>query len=112
MPPPPGVERIDVETAQQMCEAVLTQFAWCDLLVMCAAVADWRPAAVHPGKLKKHDGEHPLRLVRTPDILRAVAADKGARYVVGFAAEVRKTRTPVPQENCTINNSMPSLPMM
>lgn len=89
LPTPPRVARIDVETAQEMCEAVLAQFAWCEVLIMAAAVADWRPARVHPGKLKKHDGERRLRLVRTPDILQAVAPDKGSRYLVGFAAEDR-----------------------
>lgn len=84
---PRGVDRIDVETAQQMYDAVRGHFAWCEVLVMTAAVADWRPAERIAGKLKKHDGERHLHLVRTPDILRTVGSDKGGKYLVGFAAE-------------------------
>jgi phosphopantothenoylcysteine decarboxylase/phosphopantothenate--cysteine ligase len=66
---------------------VREQFSWCEVLIMTAAVADWRPAEPIAGKLKKHDGERRLRLVRTPDILRTVSPGKGERYLVGFAAE-------------------------
>lgn len=84
---PAGVERIDVETARQMADAVSLALP-ADIAVMVAAVADWRvdPAA---GKLKKGDGGPPaLALTENPDILAMVA--KGADrpgLVVGFAAE-------------------------
>ncbi|WP_448658848.1 bifunctional phosphopantothenoylcysteine decarboxylase/phosphopantothenate--cysteine ligase CoaBC [Sphingomonas sp. CJ99] len=84
---PPGVQRIDVETARQMADAVSLALP-ADIAVMVAAVADWRvdPA---PGKLKKGDGGPPtLALAENPDILAMVAgrADRPG-LVVGFAAE-------------------------
>jgi phosphopantothenoylcysteine decarboxylase/phosphopantothenate--cysteine ligase len=89
---PPGVTRVDVETAEQMlaaCEAALPA----DVAVFVAAVADWRPETAAAVKLKKRRGEPaPLRLVENPDILAAVA--KGPRrpaLVVGFAAETNDT---------------------
>jgi phosphopantothenoylcysteine decarboxylase/phosphopantothenate--cysteine ligase len=83
---PAGVERIDVETAEQMAEAVMAALP-CDAAVMVAAVADWR---VEPstGKLKKGDGPPKLKFIATRDILAEVAAhEQRPRLVVGFAAE-------------------------
>jgi phosphopantothenoylcysteine decarboxylase/phosphopantothenate--cysteine ligase len=54
---------------------------------MAAAVSDYRPASVAPGKVKKTDGPVVLELVRTPDILQALGKQKGRRILVGFAAE-------------------------
>jgi len=84
---PPGVERIDVITAEEMHQAVASHFKWCKVLLMVAAVSDWRPATVSPKKLKKHNEEESLRLVRTRDVLSSIKARKGERIVVGFAAE-------------------------
>lgn len=88
-PTPPGVRRVDVETAREMlaaCEAALPA----DVAVCVAAVADWRPAEVAAGKTKKTPGAPPpeIRLVENPDILATLsrAADR-PRLVVGFAAE-------------------------
>ena len=86
---PPGVDRIAVETAQEMlaaCQAALPA----DAAVCVAAVSDWRPDAVFGVKLKKDaDGPPALRLVENPDILATLAAAGPARprLVVGFAAE-------------------------
>jgi len=86
---PPGVERVEVTTAAEMCAAVLEHFSGATALVMAAAVADWRPKAFSPEKIKK--GEHKsllLELERTPDILAAVAPrKKPGQLVIGFAAE-------------------------
>lgn len=86
---PRGVERIDVRSAAQMRDAVL-QALPADLYIGAAAVADYTPRVVAPGKLKKiPDGDTlTLELVRTPDILAEVAA-RALRpgCVVGFAAE-------------------------
>jgi phosphopantothenoylcysteine decarboxylase/phosphopantothenate--cysteine ligase len=86
---PPGVERVEVTTAAEMCAAVLEHFSGATALVMAAAVADWRPKAFSPEKIKK--GEHKsllLELERTPDILAAVAPrKKPEQLVIGFAAE-------------------------
>ena len=84
---PHGIERIDVVTAEEMYQAVVSNFEWCKVLVMVAAVSDWRPATVYPKKLKKHSQEQSLHLVRTRDILRSIMARKAGRIVVGFAAE-------------------------
>jgi len=87
LPTPKGCERIDVETANQMCDAVLKQLEAATIVVMAAAVADYRPLRKAGRKLKKRDGPPRISLVETPDILRAVGERKGDRIVVGFAAE-------------------------
>jgi len=90
-PTPPGVERIDVESARDMLEAVRARLADSDVVVKAAAVADFRPAAVADRKIKKEslaDGAGlSLQLVRNPDILSEVSRARGDRIVVGFAAE-------------------------
>ncbi|USE80709.1 bifunctional phosphopantothenoylcysteine decarboxylase/phosphopantothenate--cysteine ligase CoaBC [Cupriavidus gilardii] len=89
LPTPRGVARIDVQSAQQMHDAVLSQLRGTDVFVAVAAVADWRPAEVSEQKLKKaNDTDTPtLRFVQNPDILATVAARADAPYCVGFAAE-------------------------
>ena len=84
---PDGVRRLDVMTADEMCEAVIANVSACDVLIMAAAVADWRPAQVQTQKMKKHDGTQSLELSRTRDILMTVKPLKGQRLYVGFAAE-------------------------
>jgi phosphopantothenoylcysteine decarboxylase/phosphopantothenate--cysteine ligase len=87
--PPPGVRRVDVETAQEMLAAAKAALP-ADAAVCVAAVADWRPDAVFGVKLKKgKEGPPTLRLVENPDILAALAASgpERPRLVVGFAAE-------------------------
>lgn len=86
---PVGVSTIHVETAQEMLAAVEAALP-ADVFVSVAAVADWRPAAPAPEKLKKGSGTTPaLTLVETPDILAKIAARPSGRpaLVVGFAAE-------------------------
>ena len=86
LPTPAGVERIDVETAEQMADAVIAALP-CDAAVLVAAVADWR---VEPSarKLKKSDGPPQLRFVATRDILAELAGHPHRpRLLVGFAAE-------------------------
>jgi phosphopantothenoylcysteine decarboxylase/phosphopantothenate--cysteine ligase len=87
IPAPAGARLVRVESAENMREAVRAHLAWCQALVMCAAVADFRPAKVNPIKIKKLGAEPVLRLVRTPDILAAASAHKRGRILVGFAAE-------------------------
>jgi phosphopantothenoylcysteine decarboxylase/phosphopantothenate--cysteine ligase len=84
---PPGVTRVDVETASQMQAAVAERVAGCDLFVATAAVADYRPANVATEKIKKASADIEVRMVRNPDILAEVAARPGAPFTVGFAAE-------------------------
>ena len=87
LPTPHGVRRRDVTTAEEMRQAIEAEFEACTLLFMAAAVADYRPSQVAPQKLKKKPGPMQLDLTRTVDILGTLAPRKGARFIVGFAAE-------------------------
>ena len=87
LPVPPGVERVDVLSAEEMYEAAVKAFAAADGAVMCAAVADYTPAEVSDKKLKKGDGELFIRLRRTRDIAAELGARKEGRLLVGFALE-------------------------
>ncbi|MFD5327002.1 bifunctional phosphopantothenoylcysteine decarboxylase/phosphopantothenate--cysteine ligase CoaBC [Streptomyces sp. NPDC127092] len=91
LPDPAGVDVVRVGTAVQLREAVLKAAADADAVVMAAAVADFRPAAYAPGKIKKADdgGAPTVELVRNPDILAEISADRAlpGQVVVGFAAE-------------------------
>lgn len=91
LPDPSGADIVRVGTAVQLREAVLKAAADADVVVMAAAVADFRPAEYVTGKIKKKDGQEPapLTLVRNPDILAEAAADRATpgQVVVGFAAE-------------------------
>jgi phosphopantothenoylcysteine decarboxylase/phosphopantothenate--cysteine ligase len=70
-----------------MCDAVSANLSAASALIMCAAVADWRPATISPRKLKKKQGLPILKLEPTPDILKTIAPRKGKKIFVGFAAE-------------------------
>jgi phosphopantothenoylcysteine decarboxylase/phosphopantothenate--cysteine ligase len=88
LPAPPGIEVVEVETAAEMAEAVLSRAEAADLVVMAAAVADYRPEVVAPSKLHKSDGVPEIRLVPTLDILAELGRRRRAGQVlVGFAAE-------------------------
>jgi phosphopantothenoylcysteine decarboxylase/phosphopantothenate--cysteine ligase len=87
-PAPYGARLVAVETAAEMCEAVLQALPETEVLLMAAAVADYRPARVAPGKIKKDERGLALELERTVDILAQVATRRRAdQVVVGFAAE-------------------------
>lgn len=91
--PPAGVELVRVESALELREAALKAAADSDVVIMAAAVADFRPAEVSDTKIKKVDGEDApvVRLIRNPDILHELVerrnADGGQQLIVGFAAE-------------------------
>ncbi|MFO1350754.1 MAG: bifunctional phosphopantothenoylcysteine decarboxylase/phosphopantothenate--cysteine ligase CoaBC [Gammaproteobacteria bacterium] len=87
---PAGVERIAVESAQDMHAAVMARAANAQVFIAVAAVADYRVAAVAPHKLKKNSESMTLDLVRNPDILGAVAALDRRPFCVGFAAETEQ----------------------
>ena len=88
---PANVKRIDVESAQQMYDAVMQHVNEQDIFIGCAAVADYRAATAAEQKLKKTSAEQTLQLtlVQNPDILACVAALDVRPYVVGFAAETQ-----------------------
>ena len=86
--PPAGLAALDrVVSARDMLAALRHRLAWCDALVMTAAVADFRPARRAPRKIRKGAMPESLRLVRNPDILSSLRPRKGARIFCGFAAE-------------------------
>ena len=87
LPTPRGVTRIDVETAQQMHEAVLDQLPEAEVFIATAAVADYRTAEVADAKIKKSAERQQLELVRNTDILADVAHRYPEVFTVGFAAE-------------------------
>ena len=85
---PAGVRRVDVESAAQMHDAMLSAFADADAAICSAAVADYTPAAPADHKLKKsRERLEAIELTETADILADLCAVKGGRVVVGFAAE-------------------------
>jgi phosphopantothenoylcysteine decarboxylase/phosphopantothenate--cysteine ligase len=89
LPRPAGVTWHEVATAAQLAEACEREFPACDVLLMAAAVADFRPTEPANGKLKKSGREHlRLELEATPDVLKALAAERRpGQTLVGFAAE-------------------------
>lgn len=86
--PPRGVQVLRVTTADEMLAAVKKNISWCELLVMAAAVADWRPKRPAKSKRKKRAGPPRIAWEATPDILAILAPRKKAAQVFcGFAAE-------------------------
>ncbi len=93
LPTPRGVQRIDVQSARQMFDAVMPLASHQQAFIATAAVADWRPAQAHVHKLKKAEGgatAPTLAMAENPDILAAVAKLPKPPYCVGFAAESEK----------------------
>ncbi|NEC14353.1 bifunctional phosphopantothenoylcysteine decarboxylase/phosphopantothenate--cysteine ligase CoaBC [Streptomyces sp. SID8014] len=91
LPDPAGVDVVHVTTARELRDAARQVAGTADVIAMAAAVADFRPAAYATGKIKKREGEEPepVALVRNPDILAELAADRArpGQLIVGFAAE-------------------------
>ena len=85
--PPERTHITLVETASEMLDAVQQNIQWCDVLIMAAAVADWRPAKLSVNKLKKAQMQPRLELEPTTDVLESLAKHKGGRIFVGFSAD-------------------------
>ena len=83
---PQGIEAINVITAEEMLDAVMNRLSDSTVLIMTAAVSDFRPAEKAISKIKKGEAIN-LKLIKTPDILEEVCKKKGNQFVVGFAAE-------------------------
>lgn len=90
---PEGVTRINVESAQNMLDAVMDNVDKKDIFIGCAAVADYRVSDIADCKIKKSSEEMQLALVRNPDILATVASLANRPFVVGFAAETHDVET-------------------
>ena len=86
-PTPPGVRRIDVESAADMLAAVLRELPGTHVFISTAAVADYRPVRAAQQKIKKTSDTLEVSMERTPDVLATVAARPERPFVVGFAAE-------------------------
>jgi len=84
---PAGVDRVNVRTALEMQQAVRRHFSDASIGIFAAAVADYRPVETVSQKMKRSKEPLTIRLEPNPDILASVAAEKGSRLVVGFAAE-------------------------
>ena len=91
--PPDGPRVVHVQTAEEMRAATLEAARAADVVVMAAAVADFRPETIADAKLKKDAGPPELHLVPTADILAELGAAKGDRVLVGFAAETGDLET-------------------
>ena len=89
MPAPPGVQRVDVETAEQMYARVHEWIGDADVFIGCAAISDYTPDSVAPQKIKRTGPTMKLELVRSPDTLASVAALDNRPFTVGFAAETQ-----------------------
>jgi phosphopantothenoylcysteine decarboxylase/phosphopantothenate--cysteine ligase len=86
--PPHNAKLISVSTSDEMFEAVHQQAGKCDICVLCAAVADYKPATVSPTKIKKRGEKFSLELLPTRDILNSLGQRRGRQFVlIGFAAE-------------------------
>ncbi|MCP3953264.1 MAG: bifunctional phosphopantothenoylcysteine decarboxylase/phosphopantothenate--cysteine ligase CoaBC [Desulfobacterales bacterium] len=90
---PPGVEVIRVKTALEMSAAVLDRFADTDILVMSAAVSDFRPDNCCEQKVKKDEAAMSIGLTRNPDILKKAGQLKKEQVLIGFAAETENLET-------------------
>ncbi len=89
---PPGVECINIESAEELHDAVHRHIGEVDVFIGAAAVSDYRPAKIEPNKIKKMRTELHIDLVRSPDILASVADLTDRPFTVGFAAETEKLR--------------------
>lgn len=89
---PAGIRFIPVESALDMRRAVLKEFSRSRLVIMAAAVSDWRAKISGESKLKKSRGKKALELVENPDILKELGKRKNGRVLVGFALETENLR--------------------
>jgi phosphopantothenoylcysteine decarboxylase / phosphopantothenate---cysteine ligase len=88
LPPPPGIETVAVTAVHDMADALSRHFQWATVVMMAAAVADFRPKHEALQKIKKrHQAMLSLELEPTPDILEMLSAQRTAQILVGFAAE-------------------------
>jgi len=106
MTEPLGCEVVRVQTALQMRAAVLSRSADAEVIIMSAAVADFRPAAASAEKIKKTDAPAVIELERNPDILGELGAAGGSALLIGFAAETsnieRNARQKLEAKRCDL----------
>lgn len=104
--PPRGADLISISTSDEMFDAVHERVRECDVLVMCAAVADYKPKQVSKNKIKKRDANLSLELVPTRDILASLPKQDRPYLVVGFAAETENieanAQRKLQEKNCDV----------
>jgi len=104
--PPHGGRFISISTGDEMFDAIDRHVGDCDVLVMCAAVADYKPKNISPGKIKKRHTNFSLELIPTRDILGSLSKRDRQFLVVGFAAETNdveeNARKKLRDKNCDI----------
>ncbi|MGH9735255.1 MAG: bifunctional phosphopantothenoylcysteine decarboxylase/phosphopantothenate--cysteine ligase CoaBC [Candidatus Acidiferrales bacterium] len=88
--PPESADWLPVRTAEEMRRAVLEHSSGASIIIMAAAVADYRPAAASSSKIRRAGERLVLELEPTPDILSEISRDKGNRVLIGFAAETER----------------------
>ena len=86
---PPKIELIKVQTAAQMQQALQANYPTADVMIMAAAVADYRVAKQAENKIKKTSDEWLLKLIKNPDILKQLGQQKQHQFLIGFAAETQ-----------------------
>lgn len=84
---PAGINVVDVESAEEMLQAVLAEYDDCSIAIKTAAVADYRPKNQMGQKMKKQEGDAAIELERTTDILKTLGERKQNQLLIGFAAE-------------------------
>jgi phosphopantothenoylcysteine decarboxylase/phosphopantothenate--cysteine ligase len=103
---PERARLVAITTSDEMHNAVHHHLSNCDILVMCAAVADYKPAVVSPHKIKKHSAALSLELIPTRDILASLGASPRNFLLVGFAAETNRleenAQKKLREKNCDI----------
>jgi phosphopantothenoylcysteine decarboxylase/phosphopantothenate--cysteine ligase len=104
--PPATAQFISITTGDELYDAVHRATQNCDVLVMCAAVSDYKPAAVEPRKMKKRKTPFALELIPTRDILASLPKENRRYLVVGFAAETHDLETnalkKLREKNCDV----------
>lgn len=90
---PAGIRVVNVESAQNMLEAIEAEYDDANIVVKTAAVADYRPKNAATQKVKKKDGDTFMEMERTPDILATIGKKKTHQLLIGFAAETNDVET-------------------
>ena len=102
--PPDGAQLVAITTSEELHDEIHRAIPDCDVLVMCAAVADYKPVAVEPRKMRKRKTSFALELIPTRDILASLPKENRNYLVVGFAAETHdletRAREKLRQKNC------------
>jgi phosphopantothenoylcysteine decarboxylase/phosphopantothenate--cysteine ligase len=84
----PGIKIVQIDTAEEMAASVWAEASNCDIAIMAAAVADFKPRTTHASKMRRIDGVPTIELEPTPDVLKGVHEMSPRPFLVGFAAEV------------------------